>query len=1395
VKFAFLSTCPPGVYSGGRYHALIAASCLARRGHDVTFIANNEPAFLPDLAPLSPDNPVRIRLTKTFALLDHERFDAVVVAPQLTPLPGLYAAARSLARDSDAALAFFSYETPNWFNRYAPSPRPEEGWSDWVRMAREGALILCSAEESRRHAEAFYRDLSPESMFAVWQPAINSVAIEASPWPDRERRIVIFARPTDSHKGSDEAEALLRPDLAGCVLSVVIGNPRGAEGYIERLRARGQEAGVGVEFHERLSDIEKFALIKRSSLLVFPSHFEGYGYPPIEALASGTACLAYDLPVLRETCGDAVRFVPMGDQQALGEAAAAMMRDPPAVDRDRPGLRALAEVDIRAEALERVLTDYIDERRRRLRLPQRVLDAPTATATAVSLVRTPAAQVAHLTLETARPIYAAAAADPAVLSCTVRLRSWGRSGALHDVLLLLSPKAEAQAVFGPLRLSLSFLGGEGFDIEIAAPLRRSLDPTPPPEAAFGLTRRSVSGAVRSLFAWAAPEMTADAAILVHQGPSGLGVALGILGLRNDDPFKRRPGGGTDETGCGIEWTFAADEPPEQATAILIRGATVVLAASLGAGALAKARAEDALVLGNPKGGFGRAQGLQGRGSDTRSCIEAWMADIARPRKLLVWRRGPDGRERLLAASHPNKLRPDVASRIGAASALLGFALHLPPRLPGEQDSLALGRSETRHGPRTPAPDLAPDEGAVRTGVAKTRTLRAAPTKAAIGKTQYDLKAQRLSVEGWSLAEGPVQHTLLRRSDGTVLATTHQRVERADVTRKWRPGSRERFGFVLSAQLPVDGLDGLRLLLTLADGTEIDVALSRIVLVQPKEFAVLDSDYDEAARLLWMRGFFYHKGLRLAELEVRQDGRTVAAGATGIKQLRHDEPLAGWRVEALLDEPLRPRAPLEIVGRTPEGFELRLQHSVPLRQRPQDPVLPASALAEEDPLAVARRLWGRRAPGERIALLVVHNLDAVDRPEKPRSLAQLRKELAARGVRLVVLHHAQNPAPGGLEEVSFFDPALAVLSRMEVHSADRPLDDLLPPAFREAAARKLYGFAANVNRTPRPWEDCRDQVEDEARRLSLVLRAVQPEIVLLWHQWNSLCEIARALADRLGIPSGFLHEGMLPRTLTFDTAGMMAESAAVGATLAPGDRDARLWLDRARRVLGRIAADRMDRKPLSRLSVAEGLRARADRDGRPVVFYAGINDWHSGNLPRDAGALVHSPVFRDTLDGLDAVAAAGEAEGWTVAFKPHPNLFPRGDLVDPRVVLLRESNAIDCLLAADVVVTILSSIAYIALAHGKPTVLLGRNTLTGTGAAHEVHARDEVAPRIRDALAGRDAARRRHAFRRHVAALLRDHLYAYDAGDTLAFRGHDLLAEAIAAQTAELPDDPARRDGA
>ncbi len=58
----------------------------------------------------------------------------------------------------------------------------------------------------------------------------------------------------------------------------------------------------------RLTDEEIRALYAKAAALVFPSIYEGFGIPPLEAMAVGCPVIASDIPPVREVCRDAVIY-------------------------------------------------------------------------------------------------------------------------------------------------------------------------------------------------------------------------------------------------------------------------------------------------------------------------------------------------------------------------------------------------------------------------------------------------------------------------------------------------------------------------------------------------------------------------------------------------------------------------------------------------------------------------------------------------------------------------------------------------------------------------------------------------------------------------------------------------------------------------------------------------------------------------------------------------------------------------------------------------------------------------------------------------------------------------------------------------------------------------------
>jgi glycosyltransferase involved in cell wall biosynthesis len=82
----------------------------------------------------------------------------------------------------------------------------------------------------------------------------------------------------------------------------------------------------------RVESLELADLYTAAGCLVFPSRYEGFGLPCLEAMACGCPVAAYENSSLPEVVDGAGELVLDGDAEALGRAAASLSADP---DRSR----------------------------------------------------------------------------------------------------------------------------------------------------------------------------------------------------------------------------------------------------------------------------------------------------------------------------------------------------------------------------------------------------------------------------------------------------------------------------------------------------------------------------------------------------------------------------------------------------------------------------------------------------------------------------------------------------------------------------------------------------------------------------------------------------------------------------------------------------------------------------------------------------------------------------------------------------------------------------------------------------------------------------------------------------------------------------------------------------
>jgi len=72
-----------------------------------------------------------------------------------------------------------------------------------------------------------------------------------------------------------------------------------------------------ISFHQNVTNGEKYQLMKNASAFVYPTLFEGFGFPPLEAMSCGCPVIVSDNSSLPEVCGDAAYYVNPEDENEI----------------------------------------------------------------------------------------------------------------------------------------------------------------------------------------------------------------------------------------------------------------------------------------------------------------------------------------------------------------------------------------------------------------------------------------------------------------------------------------------------------------------------------------------------------------------------------------------------------------------------------------------------------------------------------------------------------------------------------------------------------------------------------------------------------------------------------------------------------------------------------------------------------------------------------------------------------------------------------------------------------------------------------------------------------------------------------------------------------------------
>ena len=216
-------------------------------------------------------------------------------------------------------------------------PRAKQRYLDLLTglSVRRAARVITVSESTRRDVLRFYR-VDPERVVTV----PNGVDPSLAPVTDRER-LAAFRK---EHGLPDDFILFVgtlqpRKNLVGLLRAyarmgarvdapLVVAGGKGwmYEPVFNEVRALGVEDRV---IFAGYADPEDLALwYSAATVFVYPSLYEGFGLPVLEAMACGTPVITSDTSSLPEVAGDAALLVNPRDVDAMAAAIARLMGDP-----------------------------------------------------------------------------------------------------------------------------------------------------------------------------------------------------------------------------------------------------------------------------------------------------------------------------------------------------------------------------------------------------------------------------------------------------------------------------------------------------------------------------------------------------------------------------------------------------------------------------------------------------------------------------------------------------------------------------------------------------------------------------------------------------------------------------------------------------------------------------------------------------------------------------------------------------------------------------------------------------------------------------------------------------------------------------------------------------------
>lgn len=189
-------------------------------------------------------------------------------------------------------------------------------------------ILFTDSEYSKRQIQSHFT-LRSEPIVNYFGPTIEDSPHAPLPASLDKRPYLLYLGGYDRRKGIVELLQvfleLQRQRQLNCRL-LLAGKAQYFSDELKTLITEGTQNGSVLELGY-VPDPQLSVLLRNALALVYPSRFEGFGLPPLEAMHVGCPVITTPFTSIPEVCGDAALYVDPGDMRSFGEALVSVQRD------------------------------------------------------------------------------------------------------------------------------------------------------------------------------------------------------------------------------------------------------------------------------------------------------------------------------------------------------------------------------------------------------------------------------------------------------------------------------------------------------------------------------------------------------------------------------------------------------------------------------------------------------------------------------------------------------------------------------------------------------------------------------------------------------------------------------------------------------------------------------------------------------------------------------------------------------------------------------------------------------------------------------------------------------------------------------------------------------------